>query len=88
MARALHPDLAKRKAGETLGLLTAQRMIELTASGEGRADGADRTLEVDVVDVHEDIASVVVRAAVYHEYLHLVRTRDGWKIANALWVLR
>jgi hypothetical protein len=88
MERALHPDLVKRRAGEKLGLLTAARMVELTASGEGRADGADRTLEIGVVDVHEDIASVVVRAAVYHEYLHLVRTRDGWKIANALWVSR
>jgi hypothetical protein len=28
---------------------------------------------------------VTVRAAVYHELLHLVRTSDGWKIANALW---
>jgi hypothetical protein len=26
-----------------------------------------------------------VRSAVYREYLHLVRTNEGWKIANALW---
>jgi len=32
-----------------------------------------------------DIASVTVRSAVYHEYLQLVRTPEGWKIANALW---
>jgi hypothetical protein len=24
-------------------------------------------------------------AATYHEYLHLVRTGEGWRIANALW---
>jgi hypothetical protein len=24
---------------------------------------------------------------VYREYLHLVRTDDGWRIANALWHL-
>jgi hypothetical protein len=35
--------------------------------------------------VSEDIASVTVRTAVYYEYLHLVQTPDGWKIANALW---
>ena len=29
-----------------------------------------------------------MRSAVYHEYLQLVRTDDGWKIANALWQLR
>lgn len=88
MQRALHSDLVKRRAGEQLGHTTAARMIELTASGEGRADGADRTLEITVLDVHEDIATVAVRAAAYYEYLHLVRTHDGWKIANALWVSR
>ena len=39
----------------------------------------------DVEDVHEDIASVTVRSAVYREYLHLVRTAEVWRIANALW---
>jgi hypothetical protein len=30
---------------------------------------------------------LITRAAldVHHEYLHLVRTLAGWKIANALW---
>ncbi len=32
-----------------------------------------------------DIASVRVCSEPYYEYLHLVRTSDGWKIANALW---
>jgi hypothetical protein len=35
--------------------------------------------------VYGSIASVVVRSPVYREYLHLVRTDDGWKILNALW---
>jgi hypothetical protein len=39
----------------------------------------------DIDDVHEDIASDTVRSAVYREYLHLVRTAEGWRIANALW---
>ena len=89
MDRALHPDLVKRWPGEepgaTLGITTKERMLELTAGGEGRKDAADRSLEIEIEDVSEDIASVSVRSAVYHEYLHLVRTPDGWKIANALW---
>jgi ketosteroid isomerase-like protein len=89
MDRALHPDLVKRspgtEQGATLGVTTKQRMLELTSRGEGAEDGADRRLDVEIEDVCEDIASVTVRAAVYYEYLHLVRTRDGWKIANALW---
>jgi hypothetical protein len=89
MDRALHPELVKRwpgtDHGATLGITTKERMLELTAQGAGAEDGVDRRLEVDVVDVREDIASVIVRAAVYHEYLHVVRTPGGWKIANALW---
>jgi Putative lumazine-binding len=89
MDRALHPDLVKRWPGEhqaaSLGITTKERMLELTAAGEGADDGRDRRLDVAIEDVYGDIASVTVRSAVYHEYLHLVRTRDGWKIANALW---
>jgi hypothetical protein len=89
MERALHRDLVKRSPGNdqasSLGITTAARMIELTSAGEGRAVGEDRSIEVEILDVYEDIATVAVCSAPYHEYLHLVRTRDGWKIANALW---
>jgi len=89
MDRALHPDLVKRspgtEQGATLGITTKQRMLELTAEGEGAQDGLDRRLDIEIEDVYDGIASVTVRSAVYHEYIHLVRTRDGWKIANALW---
>jgi ketosteroid isomerase-like protein len=87
MDRALHSNFVKRRAGEELGITTKERMLELTRRGEGKQDAADRTLEVEVEDVYGDIASATVRSAVYHEYLHLVRTRDGWKIANVLWQL-
>ena len=87
MERALHPNLVKRKAGEELGITTKERMLELTRRGEGKEDAEDRTLDVEVEDLYGDIASATVRSAVYHEYLHLVRTRDGWRIANALWQL-
>ena len=85
MDRALHSNFVKRRAGEELGITTKERMLELTRRGDGKQDAADRTLEVEVEDVYGDIASATVRSAVYHEYLHFVRTRDGWKIANALW---
>jgi hypothetical protein len=92
MERALHRDLVKRSPGQdqasTLPFVTAEQMITWTGEGEGVqvASGlADRSIEVDVLDVKHDIASVLVRSEPYHEYLHLVRTRDGWKIANALW---
>jgi hypothetical protein len=86
MERALHPELAKR-SGEVRTTTTKERMVELTASGEGRKEdpGGDRGIEVDVVDVYASIATAVVRSPVYREYLHLVKTDDGWKILNALW---
>jgi ketosteroid isomerase-like protein len=92
MRRALHPDLVKRSPGpdqeSALDFITADQMIGWTADGAGRRVAAgltDRGIEVDVLDVSGDIASVRVRSEPYHEYLHLVRAGDGWKIANALW---
>jgi hypothetical protein len=89
MERAVHRDLVKRWPGEdsaaSLGITTAERMVELTERGEGKADAHDRKVDVEIVDVYEDIASVTVHTVSYHEYLHLVRTREGWKIANVLW---
>lgn len=85
MDRALHRDLAKRQAGEELGILGKPRMVELTAHGEGREDRGDGRLEIEVHDVYKDIATATVHSATYHEYVHLVRTAEGWRIANALW---
>lgn len=89
MDRALHPSLVKRRGQPgALAVTTKERMLELTAQGAGAEDGEDRSLDIEVLDVSEDIASVRVRSAVYHEYLHLVRTPAGWQIANALWRAR
>jgi hypothetical protein len=92
MERALHRDLVKRSPGQdeasTLPSVTAEQMIAWTGEGEGVqvASGlADRTIEVEVLDIKHDIASALVRSEPYHEYVHLVRTGDGWRIANALW---
>jgi hypothetical protein len=86
MDRALHADLVKRSPAEDDGAtLTKDDMLAACADGEG-VRAADRWVEVDISDVCGDIASVVVRSAPYREYLHLVRTGDGWQIANALWL--
>ena len=90
MQRALHPELAKRSPGADGALQSdsAQEMIEATAQGVGKArlpEGGDPRIELDVVDVYDTIAAVVVRSAVYREYIHMVRTPAGWKVANALW---
>jgi hypothetical protein len=40
---------------------------------------------IETEDIREDLAGATVRSAVYHEYVQLVRTADGWKVANTLW---
>ena len=93
MERALHPGLAKRSLGQgdadpvEVRTLTKERMVELTAAGGGRDKSPDGGLRIDVevVDLYGNVATAVVRSAVYREYLHLVRTDGGWKIVNVLW---
>ena len=84
MESALHPELVKRSYKLTR-ILTKNEMVEMTRNGEGREDGRDRSLTISVHGVHGDIASATVESAVYHEYVHLLRTDDGWKIVGTLW---
>jgi hypothetical protein len=91
MERALHPALVKRSLaddGSGVDTMTAQEMITATAAGRGKerdaAIGGDRRIEVSSVDIHGNVASVT-RSSLYVDYLHLARTREGWKIVNALW---
>jgi hypothetical protein len=92
MARALHPDLVKRGwLHDPAGALTVDRdtfdsMVEWTRRGAGRTpDPEARRYEVRAVEIHDDIASACVYAVPYVDYLHLVRTDDGWRILHALW---
>lgn len=88
---AMHADLAKRTlttdgGTEVLRSTTAARMIAATGEGIGKGrDVPDRQIQIYVIEIYEPMATVVVHSAVYREYLHLVKTRDGWKIVNALW---
>ncbi len=86
MDRALHPELAKRIPGsedpDALREVTKARMLELTADGGGDAPDPDVNIEID--DVSTDIAAARVLSPEYVDYLHLVKTSVGWRIANVL----
>jgi hypothetical protein len=84
MERALHHNLVKRSS-KVERILTKDAMVEMTRNGDGREDGRDRSLDIRVGDVYGDIAHATVHSSVYHEYVQLVRTDDGWKIVTALW---
>jgi hypothetical protein len=93
MDRALHQSLAKKGVGvdasgvRISGPMTAADMIGWTRDGEGVAEKpADAWFDIEVNDLYDRIATVTVRSGIYREYLHLVRTPDGWKILNALYM--
>lgn len=93
MQRALHPALAKSAAvSEAPGLriagpMSALDMIGWTQAGEGIADSTvGRAFDLTINDIYHEIATVTVRSGIYREYLHLVKTLDGWRILNALYM--
>ena len=92
VSRVLHPDLAKRgwlpdgAGGWSIDRDTRATMVEQAAGGRGRrTDPAERSYTVHISDLSGDIAAAEVHAVPYVDFLHLVRTRDGWRILNALW---
>jgi hypothetical protein len=92
MARAVHPQLAKRgwvadeQGDRILDLDTAETMVQWTRAGVGRRDdAAERALEIRVVEAYGDVATVLVHAVRYVETLQLIRTDAGWRVINALW---
>lgn len=93
MDRALHDDLAKRttihdEASDmnTLRVVTKQRMLDWTAAGGGEDPDASFAITVD--DISGEIASARTVSPEYVDYLQLVKTPDGWKIANILFRMR
>jgi hypothetical protein len=85
MDRSLHTELVKRTPDDkTSGLrdVSKARMLELTATGGGKVPDAETRVIVD--DISDGIASARVLSPDYVDYLHLVETPDGWKIANVL----
>ena len=91
MRGALHPELAKRGyldqgGGPELARETSDSMVDFTSLGIGtRVRPEQRSLSIRIDDLHGNIASATVDSPVYREYVHLVRTPDGWRILNTLW---
>ena len=92
MKASLHKKLAKRslQAGhgnkKNLRLTSASDMITYTQQGYGAGLWREG-MEIDVVilDLFKDIASVKVVTPHYYEYLHMAKTGEAWVIVNALY---
>jgi len=76
----LHPSYT------ALEQLTAEDLIEATASGTGRGeDSRDRRISVDISYLNGNQARAICLSHRYVEMLELVRTSEGWKILSGTW---
>lgn len=94
VARALHPDLAKRAVsgpGPTsrevfpLRRMTADELIVLTHQGELKTPREQWDRSVKVLDVYGTAAVVRVETPWFVDYFHMGRFGERWLIVNALW---
>lgn len=95
MAKALHPELAKRIMNtDTLGNywirdMGATELIRGTRAGGGtRTPQPDRRSDVEILDIFQNAASARIDAGGWIDYLHLVRWHGQWMIINVLWEVR
>lgn len=93
MDRSLHDDLVKRLPDSSLPpdpdqlrSWTKAQMVELTKAG----GGGDRSAAFDIFvdDCADDIATARVLSPDFLDYLHLVKTAEGWRIANIIFHMR
>jgi hypothetical protein len=95
MARAVHPELAKRivetdAAGVSqLGRMGAADLIGGTREGGGRDTPAERQQkDVRILDIFGNAASVRATMSGWIDYMHLAKWNGQWKIVNVLWELK
>lgn len=94
MARALHPELAKRvvialpDGRNVLDQMSAMTLVESTHAGGGSDTPPEQQhQDVTILDVYENAASVRIYASGWVDYLHLAKWNDEWKIVNVLFEL-
>ena len=92
VARALHPDLAKRAViGDTpyerLGLrrMSKDELVELTRQGALKTPKEQWNRSCRVLDVTVDTASVRLETPWFVDHFHMGRFDGKWIIVNALW---
>jgi Putative lumazine-binding len=90
MRSALHPMLAKRGLDYGSDLapagvhhLDTEYMAASAARGPRRQFG--RTIEIAILDLADNVASVKVVSEPFIDYLHLVKLDGHWSILNVLY---
>ncbi|KRA75829.1 hypothetical protein ASD78_07640 [Lysobacter sp. Root667] len=92
VARALHPDLAKRAViGDTpyerLGLrrMSKEELVALTKAGALKTPKGQWDRSCRVLDVTGNAASVRLETPWFVDYFHMGKFEERWIIVNALW---
>ena len=91
VARALHPDLAKRAVttdpDEKLALrrMSKAELVNLTKEGALKTPRAEWDRSVRVLDIAGNAAVARVETPWFVDYFHLGRFGERWVIVNALW---
>lgn len=93
MARAVHPELAKRivitEGGHSrVDQMGASRLVANVRGGGGtRTPKARQKKDVTILDRYRNAASVKIVATGWVDYLHLAKFDGRWVIVNVLWEL-
>ncbi len=93
VARALHPDLAKRSPrpatpDETFALrrMGKDELVDLTRQGVIRTPREKWERTVKVLEITGNAAVARVETPWFVDYFHLGLWNDRWLIVNAMWV--
>jgi hypothetical protein len=95
MDRALHPELAKRmtfvdpaSGASQLNNMTKEQLVGATRAGYGtQVPESVRRMDVTILDIYENVASVKIIAHDWIDYLHIMKFDGRWLIINVLWEL-
>ncbi len=93
--QALHPHLAKRflerlpDGSIRLTDTSALELVQQVQSGGGSTvPASSRRTDVRLLDVFQDVASVLVDAHALIDYMHMVKSNGDLRIINVLWEIR
>ncbi len=98
MAKAVHPNLAKRIVGWSMNHtknenvmqeMNGEQLVESTKKGFGKKTPKERqTKNITILSIYNNSASVKTEMADWIDYMHLARWNGEWKIINVLWEMK
>ena len=95
VARGVHEELNKvvvatlpQNGPQVLAYNTATTLVAWARGAAQQLAGVDKTVEVTVFDVGNDIATARAVGALWYDLLQLAKVDGRWRIVNVLWAQR